>query len=475
MRNICIKRVTLSLGLLFCVACQPSVQVVITPTVTSQIPTKSATLNQGTDISEPIITTTPLIEDIVEGINTDENVLRLWHPFSGREAEMMESLVDQYNQQQKGDIEIISASHSDDQILIDDIEDSIENGELPEIIIAPSSFLKVLAVESRLEQMESQSPDLDSLNTNPSVFPEFWNLDLVGDTRYGIPFIQKGYFLFYQDGWAEDLGFSEFPATIEDFSQQVCAAYSQNLFDTDLENNGSGGYFFPDDPVSIIAWMSAFDGGISFNSRGEIILNTEQNLQALTFLFNMYEDGCAWWTAKEQFPYRYFSNRNAIIFSGRSDEVPVQQNAMEEDAITDEWELIPYPSVDGKPIIYYENYSFAITKRDKSAIELAIPFIEWMIEPDQHLQMVYINSSFPLSNAEVQKADQEWEMFPYWKKMIQFIPFLEPVPQNENWLIAEKVIDDLGWQIIQFAVQEGDIATYLVEAEKLVNELIFGE
>lgn len=449
---------------LIAVACQPAIPGDTIIAELTATPLKEAFEPEGT-VAVPH-------EDVQPSPAATGGLLTLWHPFSGVEAELITDLVQEYNRGMGGNGEVAVFSYADEESLFTEILRGIETGDQPDIILAPSYFLRQLFEESHLKPMDAFIAGEGNENEEVKPFPVFWNIDAVDDVRYGVPYLQNGHFLFYNTSWANALGFSEKPLTVEDFRAQSCAAFDQNRFDEDLENNGTGGYFFPDDSISTASWMQSFSGGPQFNARGEIILETEENIQALSFLLRLFRDDCAWWTNKEQFPYKYFANRNTILFSGELKEIFVQQKTMEENKSVDLWKLIPYPSITTKPIVYFDNYAFGMMQKNDNNSEETAAFIQWMLEPERHLEMVYLTGAFPLSAGEIQIADRAWDSFAIWQDTLQYIPFLQPVPPEKNWYVSQKVLEDLGWQIIQYTVAEADIPMFLKDAEAIANSFI---
>jgi len=409
-------------------------------------------------------------ESIIE--NSETVVLEMWHPFSGRDAEALNQQIAAFNEELDGGMQIIVTSHADDEVLIEDLLQSIAEDVRPDIVLAPGYFLRDLAENEELVFIENMQLNQGGGNEQSPVFPVFWNLDVMDEKRYGVPYLQLGHFLYYHTAWAEEMGFNAFPDTIGAFEEQICAAFNQNRFDEDIDNNGTGGYFFPSGSVPFLSWMRAFGGSVSFNSRGELIILSDENIQALRYLSRLWNQDCAWWSDKSQTPTQYFLNRNTIVYSGRSDAMDLQfavMNALEGQG---DWNVIPYPSLDGKSILAFDSYSFAIMDREDTDIEEALILIQWMLEPERHLEMVYQNGAFPLSTDEIQIVDREWELYPIWQGTLQYIPFLEPLPQSSGWYTTEKVLDDLGWQIIQYAVTEEDIPRFLEDAESLANSIM---
>jgi len=394
--------------------------------------------------------------------------LEFWHPFSGGTAEVITELVQQFNFKHRDEIEIIVSSHADMEIMSWDLQESFEAGDNPDIILASSQEIKNLHVAGYIRTIDDLVELSEQKNYFQSIFPVFWNVDEFDGKRIGLPFVQNGHFLFYNKSWSEALGFRRYPQSVEEFSEQACAAFEENLYDDDLDNNGTGGYIYPQGAIPIFSWMSAFGGEKIFTTKDEVILTEEENKQAFLFLYELYLDDCAW-TGKEQSPYRYFSERFALLYGGTMEDMLVQLSSDIENENLDDWILIPYPSDTDKPVAYFESYSMALGNVTESEAIAAWQFIEWMTQTENHLELIYQTGAFPLTTNEIQQINTSWRGFEVWKESLQFIPFLLPVPQSTNWYITEKILSDVGWQIIQFTVGKGDIPNILSEAEKLVN------
>jgi len=463
MRGKIIRMFLLLIGSLVLFACQPATvaeEDVVSETVSTQIKT-----------SEPIREPTQVMEFVTQQPALNSDIISLWHPFSGQEAETIDILVSRFNEEDY-QVEVVATSFADNEVFIEAVLSAAENGMLPDLIIGPSPFLHTMMRQSDLAMIDAEQEISLIDNFEGNMFPAFWGLDVDDGERFGVPYLQHGSFLFYNSEWAQELGFVDKPSNPEEFRSQTCMAFNQNRFDNVIENDGTGGYFYPADPIAFLSWLRAFNGGLEFNNRGEIILTTSENEDAIKYLFRLFVDDCAWWTNKQDTPFLYFKNRNSMTYSGWSQDMLFQTRVMLEAENNDTWLPISYPSVDGKPIVYFENYSFAIIEKNGVNTDTMLPFIQWMVQPDQHLEMVYQTAAFPLTAIEIQEADETWGLLPVWRETLQYIPFLEPLPNTTGWYYAEKILDDLRWQIIQFGVTEESLSTYLEEAESLGNSMI---
>ena len=400
--------------------------------------------------------------------------LEFWHPWAGETDEMVEELVDNFNRENPWSITIKSISHADQDVLIKDLTKAFINREqIPDLIVSSSQSLQAWYAEGfTIKEMDPFirfDREGSEEKTLPEILPIFWNADVVDEERIGIPAYQSGQFLFYNQTWGNELGFDDFPRTLETFSEQACTAARNNLYDVIKENNGTGGWIYSSDGLSLLSWLRVFGGGDLINSRSQPILTQPENINAFTFLYGLYLDDCAW-TGKEQQPYAYFSNRFALFYSGQMEDIIRQIKYDNANGNTDKWVLIPYPSTFGKPIVIVEGLSYAITTEDEERSLAAWEFIKWMLATANQVVIVEKTGVFPLSNEVIEQVDANSEMYTIWKSSLQYLPYAQAEPSYKEWYAIEKVLSDMGWQLTQYTMRSENIQTIFADAEAMVRE-----
>ena len=399
--------------------------------------------------------------------------LEFWHPWAGETAEIVEELVDNFNQENAWSTTIISISHADKDVFVEDLTEAFINKEqMPDLIVSTSQSLRTWYSEGYPIKEMDLFIKLDSEGSTemilPEIFPAFWNIDVVDEKRLGVPAYQSGQFLFYNQTWGYDMGFEDFPGTIEAFSEQACTAAKSNLYDTITENNGTGGWIFNSESLPLLSWLRVFGGGDLINSRSQPIFTQTENVNAFTFLYDLYRDDCAW-TGRISEPYSYFSNRMAIFYSGQMEDIIKQINFDDESENNDTWMLIPYPSAFGKPIVMVKGLSYAIITEDEGRSIAAWEFIKWMLASENQALFVEKTGTFPLSAEVIERMDVEAEIYPIWKDSLQYLPYAQAEPSYRAWYVIEKVLEDVGWQLTQYTMRSENIQTILSDAEDMIR------
>jgi len=398
--------------------------------------------------------------------------LTIWHPFSGELAGLFSTFADEFNEDNPAGTTILIEGHGDEDVLAADIIDAHLNGEpLPNLVIAPSYLLKTWYGSDLPIISEGEFPTDGVADDGwfSGIFPAFWNRDLIEGERIAFPIYQTGNFLFYNQSFARELGFENTPANQAEFREQACRAAQNNLFDDTADNNGTGGWIYDDDAEVLAAWMMGgqLKDGVSGGSL--LPFASDENFDSLQFILSLYRDDCAW-TGKEPIPYEYFSRRYALFYSGSSEEILIQNNFFSGEASSDDWILIPYPGKEDGSIFLINGYSAAVLDSTPEETLAGLAFIRWMFDEDVQVRIIENSGAFPVSNTVFQAVDPDWEGYPVWDPLIGYLPFGKNVSQISNWILAENVLEDIGWQLVQFNVQPEAVELLLQRGDEIIGE-----
>ncbi len=436
----------------------------ITVQAATSFPTSTLTHATLTPESED-----PLLEKLPSGITLD-----FWHPWSGEMSNLIDVMVEEFNGSNEWGITVNPELHSDEIVLIDDFNRSIEDEISPEIIAAPGFYLRSLEESGFLLQdlekfAESRQWGFPQDETD-SFLPVFWNADILAGKRIGMPAYQSGYFIFYNQTWAKELGFSQEPKTPEDFGSLTCRAGEIYLQDNLLENNGTGGWVYSYNPVAFYSWLKSFR---SESQSEESITGTfegNENVENGIYLYDLFLENCAW-IGRQQQPYEYFSNRLAIAYSGKMEDILTQERVNELNESNDQWSVIPYPSKSGKPVLFADGESYAITTDDEEHALAAWIFIRWMLSPENQVRMVEESGTFPLSGRAVDLLKGYKNLHPAWAAALDYLPLIQITPQDADWGLAKEILADISWKLIQYTTKREDIPVIFQDAQRLLSEI----
>jgi ABC-type glycerol-3-phosphate transport system substrate-binding protein len=304
--------------------------------------------DQANNETRPVVTSTPT----QAAIGTDENDLdgkqiHFLHPWSGKIESELALMVDQFNQTNEWGIHVIMVSPGSAGLSAQTMWEGIEEGNPANVVAAPIDLL--LAVDEKTDLVDDLDPYISSLRYGMSpaqrndFSPIFWDEDNVGGKQYAIPAQRTATVMIYNSTWAHELGFDQAPATTEEFQQQVCAANAVQRKDTDVTNDGIGGWIINTSSPVLLNWLYAFNAGV-INDQA-VTFNSPEVEDAFTYLFGLSRKSCAW-LGKVPQPYEYFTRRQALVYSGQMQDVQMQANNMQRLDSKDKWQVIPFPGLE---------------------------------------------------------------------------------------------------------------------------------
>ena len=322
--------------------------------------------------------------DLPEGIQ-----LTLWHPWTGKSADWLAAATDNFNRTNSWGVVVTLQTHADELVLQEDIAQASQTGSLPDVVVAPGAYLKIwnqtgLKICDLNDYVNSSTVGWMQAQQN-SFLPIFWKTDLDGDFRLGLPALRTGNYLFYNRSWAQDLGFKNDPQNSQEFQEQACAAGKANMHDAITQNNGTGGWFYSSKALPIYSWMKAFSGD-QLDSEGKVDFQADGTQNSLEYLFGLYNQNCAW-SGKQSTPYRYFSDRYALFYSGDSRDILTQENVDLQAKTRDKWILLPYPSDQNRPVVLVDGYSYAVLSSDDDHALAAWLYLRFLMETQNQVDL----------------------------------------------------------------------------------------
>jgi multiple sugar transport system substrate-binding protein len=462
--NNIFAKFTFMLFLLVC-SCNPIQPVTILPTTTKipSIPIRG--LSTPTPFAQQSVEF-PVIEN-----NSNPITIEFWHPWSGHAVSVVDALIGEFNSSNPWKIKVDGFSYGNDDYLISKVLEALQDHQNPGVIAAPINFLRNLFING------NEIVDLSVYVNHPKwglteeeklSYPiTFWQQDIYDNARYGLPAQRDAHVLFYNQTWAKELGFESVPTTPDDFLNQSCAAARANSFDNDLDNNGTGGWIYNSEPVTVLSWMKAFNGGeIPKNEDDQYAFENQPNIDAFTFLNQIYKLGCAW-IGNDPDPYRYFASRKALFYSGTLQDILKQ----EKKSTKDEWMIVSYPSINGSPVILADGFSYGMLKTTPEKDLAAWLFMRWMQKPENQGKLINETSTYYLTSSALEKIKSFRQKNPTWETALQYLPFTRSVPLISSWINVGRVLQDSGWQLTHSNVKTGDIPLILNQVDVLIKEI----
>jgi len=389
--------------------------------------------------------------------------LQVWHAFGGETAQLFDEHVALFNAYNEWGLTVTPTGYGDYLTLAKAMQSAIETGQTPHLVIAlPEQALGWQSLGLTVDLAPYRRDPVYGLEAGAAEdFPAaFW-------TETGFPAQRSARYLFYNQTWARELGFSNPPQTPDEFRQQACAANAAFRADSNPQNDGYGGWIVDTHWQTTYSWLLAFGGEVSDGSA--YTFRTDPNLAALEFIKGLYDDACAWLNTADS-PYPAFAERKALFVSGDLGEAPLAALAMQNAASSDEWTLIPFPGVEKSVLVPY-GPDYTILRSGEGEQLAAWLFIRWMAAPERQARWVETTGLLPLRAAALDLIGPYRTAFPQWEAAVSALPLAERTPQLASWGRVRYLLEDGLNYIFLVNLPRQDLPSVLEEIQSMADEL----
>jgi ABC-type glycerol-3-phosphate transport system substrate-binding protein len=454
----------LSMAFLFILAaCQPAaVHLTVTPSA------------QVTTPPQVTFTPPPVSQTAVADVALPKGVtIQIWYPWFGIEASLFQSQVDEFNQTNQWGIVVQTTGQSDYNELFQNVGASLPKASdhpqlvigLPEYAVLWNTSGEVVDLMNYVNDSKYGLSDGD-IKDIPSVF---WDQDEVGGQRLGIPAERSARFLLYDASWAHDLGFNSAPATADDFRQQACAAHAAMLKDQDRSNDGMGGWLVDTQAMTGLSWLRSFGGGVLEGNDYRFL--TPNNLSALTFIKQLYDDGCAWKPSDPSTVFDSFASRKALFSTASLEELSDQSRAFGAASNSDEWTVLAFPGDTHNSHLVVYGSSYIVLKSTPAQQLASWLFVRWMLSPENQAKWVEALGLFPLRNSSMPLLKDYINSHPQWTAAVALLPEAEIQPQLASWRTVRVMLGDGFNDIFASNIPAGRVASTLAQMDSIVRDL----
>jgi multiple sugar transport system substrate-binding protein len=466
-----------------------------TTPIPSQTVTSAAGQTRTPSTTLPSPSTTPAPALNVRPEDLEELTITFWHPWQGTQGQVLQGIVNEFNRTNRWNITVEVTAFDGFESLAEAVQAALIKGEMPDLLVGYQDQAL------HWDQGGRVLVDLTDYVGDPSwgfseeeqrdFYPSFWEQDVVvtssdgkpaAPKRIGIPLQRSGLVIFYNQSWAEALGYNNPPDTPEEFRTQACAAANANANDSDPANDGTGGWMLAAlpsttagqeillQPSLVLGWIEAFGGQVSRLDGKGYQFNSEEAGEALHFLKGLKDDGCAWITSNP-YPGEEFAARHALFYVGSLDELADIQKAFDEADRRDEWTSLAFPGVEGEPVMVAYGPSLLVAQSTPEEQMAAWTLLQWLVYPVNQARWVAANRTLPtrISTLDFLKAEMAGD--PHWAEGLGLLPYARPEPAYASWSTVRWMLGDALAQLFsdQFTIDQ--IPGLLENLDQLASEV----
>jgi multiple sugar transport system substrate-binding protein len=411
-----------------------------TPSIPSETSTRTPPPNSTDNTSEA---NTPI--PAVSNLNVEKEALRgvqvrLWHPWFGAEASLIESQVAKFNAENEWGIVVSPESKGNYTELFTQTEAALKDSTYPQIVIAFPEH----ALEWQDYVLDLTPYVSDPLyGFNPSEISDFptvvWDQDELDGKRFGMPAQRTARFILYNQSWARELGFDSPPATSSEFEQQACAAHRALGSDDDPNNDALGGWLIDTNAMTPLSWMLAFGGGIQEEKNYRFL--TPGNIATFRYLKVLQQKNCAWVASPDLSTFDRFASRQALFATASLEDLPDQTRAFAAANSRDEWTVLKFPGDEHNALVVYGS-SFIVFQSDDATQLASWLFIRWLLSAENQARWVQSTGLFPLRDSTMNLLSDYSASHPQWAEAVKFLPQGQNTPQLASWRLVKIMLED---------------------------------
>jgi ABC-type glycerol-3-phosphate transport system substrate-binding protein len=424
-----------------------------TATTTPGVETPRAIRTDITTPAPPTPTSTPVPTSTL-GLTAEDLAgvtLTLWHPWSGELGQGLQDAIDSFNAENPYGISAQGLHKGGFNDLYAAIE-SAGLAALPDLVVAypyqirmwDSRGLTVADLELYLSDPEWGF----GAGERDAFYQAFFGEDQPDGKRSSFPLQRNAEVLYYNVSWARELGFDLPPQTPKDFRNQACAAAQANASDEEASNDGTGGWVINATPPSILSWMYAFGSEILAPGGKGYRFNSPASAEMIAFLNDLHDSGCAWESAG---PYNEveFASRQGLFITAPLADYPYQIAELERAGNDDDWGVIPFPSLEGAPVVTLYGPDLAVFAGSPEEVLASWLLIKWLSAPEQQARLIAAGDTLPLSNSAADQLQAYANANPQWSQALALLEFTRREPDLPSWSVVRWVVGDVGTQIFR--------------------------
>jgi len=332
--------------------------------------------------------TTSLYGDL-ENLDPRGEVITVWYPAS--HEEVLLAMLDRFNGTNPWGIAVRGERKADSADIYARIREGAPEGKLPDLAVVSSGYLAASAMEGLAVEL---TPYLKShrwgftTGEHEEFFPSVLRVGELSrpSGRYGFPFALSAGLLFYNRGWLHQLGYDHPPRTWEEFREMACAASDPT--------SGVYGYEFTASDRTFIHLLIGHGGRMTDAAGTEYTFGEQKGLEALTFLHDLVQNGCATREPRwEQAETDFGAGRVLFVISSTAHIPHFRQVAAQRGGL--DWAAAPLPTVSGAPVTDLFGLSWFIPPTSPRRQLAAWLIVRWMNEQPQQDQWISTSGYLP--------------------------------------------------------------------------------
>ena len=444
-----------------------------TPSRSTQTPFRTAT-HTPTPTITPAVSSLDVQAEQLRGLTID-----FWHPWSGEQGAQLQDMLTEFNRTNDWGITVQTTAYNGLSWLEEAVDSAMLSGTLPDMLISYNYQALHWDVSG------SVLVDLNEYATDPvwglsssevaDFYSAFWSQDITTSStgsykRLGLPMHRSALVLYYNQSYAQALGYSTLPDTTYELRMRACAAAEANASDGQTSNDGTGGWLITPHPSLMVSWVYAFGGEITRSDGRGYQFNTSEAWQALDFMKGLQDSGCAFQEADSD-PATEFAARRALYFAGSLADLPTVEAAFTAAGNRDNWTILPFPGSGSAPVLVTYGPALNITRSTVERELAAWLVAKWLVAPPNQAQWVAANHLLPVRRSTLEYLSEPMEENRQWAAAVEMLPLACSEPASASWSVMRWALNDAMAELFDPAFTAGQIPDLLEALDQAALEI----
>ena len=418
---------------------------------------------EETPTPRPTATPSRPIQMEVDGADLTGIVVHVVHPWVGEMADMLDSLAMQFSLYNEWDIWVEMESTGSESAVVETLQSDIAGNDLPGIVVVPPTLLNELDGQFYTVNLMNYYNDAEwGLSAEeqadiPEVFLSAYRSD---GLLSALPVAPQTTLFFFNQTWAQELGFASLPTTSTDLQKMLCDAAYQNNIDDVARTDGTGGWLINLAPDVLLSWYAAFGGELDADT---LEFNNDAGQEAFGFLETLRTKGCAWKSVNVD-PYAYFAERLTILFAGDSGQIPELKNWMASSGSEDNWTVAPFVGTGDSPVVV-DGPAMLMTANSAEIQMASWLFMKYLLSPESQAKIAQTAYSIPVRESSLDLMKDFTVRNPQWLLAYQFTSDVVAAPASEAWGIKQWLLQDAVFQLLQLDANDS------IKAEDVLGQV----
>lgn len=328
----------------------------------------------------------------LESVDPRNQVVVLWHPYTGEQEELLLAMIDEFNANNEWDIVIIGEYAGSSDTLYDEMLDRIESSQLPDGVIADQHQVATFATLDALAALDPYVENWQWGHTRQEL-DDFFPVALADERipqfsdQYGWPLYLSMEVLYYNEDWLVELGYTGPPETWEEFAEMACTASDSDA--------GTYGYEFSVDASTFVDMLLNHGGQMIDEDVEAYIFGGEEGMATVTFIQDLLMRECAVLKKERSGARADFSAGEVLFTIDSTSNLPHYRKGVAEGAGF-KWSISHLPTTLSHPKMYVKGPSFSLFRSTPERQLAGWLFLKWFTEPEQQARWAQAFSALPV-------------------------------------------------------------------------------